>query len=205
MYFPIRGIGTSLAKPKITLSSPGMPGGNVMNCHLHIRHKGQRGFTLIELLIVVAVIGIIVSMLIPNLLDAFQKAKQKRTMADMKIMGTAMFAWLTDQSAAAAAGAASTSIDLTQYGTQLTPASLTTVLVSQYIQSIPTLDGWRSPYQYYLRTDNPHAAQVMAIRSLGRDKTAEGDVYTITSFDPTDYDRDIVWADGFLARYPQKR
>jgi len=176
-----------------------------MNCHLRIGHKGKRGFTLIELLIVVAVIGIIVSMLIPNLLDAFQKAKQKRTMADMKVMGTAMFAWLTDQSTAAAAGAGATSIDLTEYGTQLLPADLTTVLVSQYIQQIPTLDGWKSPFQYYLRTDNPHGAQVMAIRSLGRDKTAEGDVYTITSFDPTDYDRDIIWADGFMARYPSKR
>lgn len=175
-----------------------------MNCHLHIRQKGQRGFTLIELLIVVAVIGIIVSMLIPNLLDAFQKAKQKRTMGDMKVIGTAMFSWLTDQSAAAAAGASGT-VDLTQYGTQLAPSDLTTVLVSQYIQSIPTLDGWQSPYQYYLRTDNPHASQVMAIRSLGRDKTAEGDQYTVTSFDPTDYDRDIVWADGFMVRYPQKR
>jgi len=176
-----------------------------MNCHLCIRQKGQKGFTLIELLIVVAVIGIIVAMLIPNLLDAFQKAKQKRTMADMKIIGTAMFSWITDQSTAAAAGQAVTQIDLTQYGTQLLPADLTTVLVSQYIQSIPTLDGWQSPYQYYLRTDNPHAARVMAIRSLGRDKTAEGDAYTITAFDPTDYDRDIVWADGFMVRYPQKR
>jgi general secretion pathway protein G len=174
-----------------------------MNCHLRIRQKGQKGFTLIELLIVVAVIGIIVSMLIPNLLDALQKAKQKRTMGDIKVIGTAMFSWLTDQSTAAA-GAATTSIDLTQYGTQLAPADLTTVLVSQYIQQIPTLDGWKSPYQYYLRTDNPHGTQVMAIRSLGRDKTAEGDVYTVTAFDPTDYDRDIVWADGFFARYPQK-
>ena len=160
---------------------------------------------MIELLIVVAVIGIIVSMLIPNLLDAFQKAKQKRTMGDMKVIGTAMYSWLTDQSSAAAAGAATTSIDLTQYGTQLAPSDLTTVLVSQYIQQIPTLDGWKSPFQYYLRTDNPHATQVMAIRSLGRDKTAEGDTYTVTGFDPTDYDRDIIWADGFMARYPSKR
>ena len=175
-----------------------------MNCHLQIRRKRETGFTLIEILIVVSVIGIITAMLIPNLLDAMQKAKQKRTMGDMKVIGTAMFSWLTDQSAAAAAGASASVVDLTQYGTQLQPSDLTTVLVSQYIQAIPTLDGWQSPYQYYLRTDNPHAAQVMAIRSLGRDKTAEGDQYNVTAFDPTDYDRDIVWADGFMVRYPQK-
>ena len=43
----------------------------------------KKGFTLIELLIVVAIIGIIAALLIPNFLDALQKAKQKRTVADM--------------------------------------------------------------------------------------------------------------------------
>jgi type II secretion system protein G len=172
-----------------------------MHCHLRIR---QKGFTLIELLIVIAIIGIIAAMLIPNLLDALQKAKQKRTMGDMRVTGTAMFSWLTDQSAAAAAGATASSVDLTQYGPQLQASDLDAVLVSQYIQSIPRLDGWKSPFQYYLRTDNPHAQQVMAIRSLGRDKTADGDKYTVTAFDPTDYDRDVVWADGFMVRFPAK-
>ena len=46
-----------------------------------IRNR-QKGFTLIELLIVVAIIGIIAALLIPNFLDALQKAKQKRTVAD---------------------------------------------------------------------------------------------------------------------------
>ena len=48
-----------------------------------IRNR-QKGFTLIELLIVVAIIGIIAALLIPNFLDALQKAKQKRTVADMR-------------------------------------------------------------------------------------------------------------------------
>jgi prepilin-type N-terminal cleavage/methylation domain-containing protein len=172
-----------------------------MNCHLQIR---QKGFTLIEVLIVVAVIGIIVAMLIPNLMDALQKGKQKRTMGDIRITGLAMFSWVTDQSAAAAAGANATVVDLANYGTVMAVSDLTTVLIPQYIQSVPVLDGWRSPYQYYLRTDNPHATQVMAIRSFGRDRTPDAAKYTVTGFDPTDYDRDIVWADGYMVRWPAK-
>jgi prepilin-type N-terminal cleavage/methylation domain-containing protein len=176
-----------------------------MNCHLQIRTKArEKGFSLIEMLIVIAVIGIIAAMLVPNLLDALQKAKQKRTMGDMRITGLAMFTWVTDQAAAAAAGASATSVDLTAYGPQLAASDLATVLIPQYVQSIPVLDGWKSPYQYFLLTSNPHAAQVMAIRSLGRDKAADSTQYTVTSFDPTDYDRDIVWADGYMVRWPAK-
>src|SRR5215831_13836410 len=88
-----------------------------------IRNR-QKGFTLIELLIVVAIIGIIAALLIPNFLDALQKAKQKRTVADVRNTGTAMFSWLTDQVGAAAAGAAATDINLASYGSVLQASDL---------------------------------------------------------------------------------
>jgi prepilin-type N-terminal cleavage/methylation domain-containing protein len=166
----------------------------------------QKGFTLIELLIVIAIIGIIVSMLIPNLLDAMQKAKQKRTIADVRITGTAMFSWLTDQVGAAAAGQSNSNVVLSSYGSTRTPAALESLLAPAYLQVVPPIDGWKSSYEYYLKTGSlVHDHQVMLIRSQGRNKAFSSSDYTVTSFDSTDYDQDIVWADGFMVRWPSPK
>src|ERR1700687_2154108 len=169
--------------------------------------RRQHGFTLIELLIVVAIIGIIAALLIPNFLDALQKSKQKRTEADMRNLGTAMFAWVTDQAGAAAAGAAATGdVDLSTFKSNV-QTDLSTVLVSQYIQSVPFKDGWMHQFSYYMNYTNPlGGVGIMGLLSYGRDGIADAGspVYTVTGFDPTDYDRDLVWADGYFVRYPQK-
>ena len=116
-----------------------------------------------------------------------------------------MFSWLTDQVGAAAAGATATEVDLTTtYGSALTSGDISTFLVPQYLQVVPDKDGWKNTYSYWMNTANVLAPTVLAIRSKGRDNSALGSKYTVAGFDPTDYDQDIVWADGFFVRWPQK-
>lgn len=176
-----------------------------------LKRNRQRGFTLIELLIVVAIIGIIAAILIPNLLDALQKAKQKRTVSDMRNAGTAWMSWLTDQVGAASAGAGKrydaskhASVDYTTLLFYLRPTD-----TFFYMQDVPQIDGWRNPLEFGL---NPNLLQssVMSIYARSRDNAKAshqnidvGQVFDVLPFLATDYDQDIVWADGYFVLWPE--
>ena len=59
----------------------------------------RKAFTLIELLIVVAIIGILAAIAVPNFLNAQGRAKISRTVADMKALHTAMETYNLDNNA----------------------------------------------------------------------------------------------------------
>src|SRR5258706_3949914 len=81
--------GRSAGTPRVAPPLLSRHAGTYKGGHAMLK-RDSKGFTLIELLIVVAIIGIIAAIAIPNLLNAIDRGKQKRTMADMRSVGTAV-------------------------------------------------------------------------------------------------------------------
>ena len=144
--------------------------------------RRDRGFTLIELLIVVAIIGIIAAIAIPNLLNAINRGRQKRTMADMRTIATSIEAYAVDNS-------------FYPRGVT-TSAGMEEHVSPTYLKNMPNNDGWRNEMLF----SSEAAGATYTVQSMGRDAANNGCVGgTITQ----DFDSDICYSSGVFIQWPE--
>jgi type II secretion system protein G len=92
----------------------------------------RHGFTLIELLIVVAIIGIIAAIAIPQLVDYIQRSRCERTEADARTIALSLGAYYNDFDEYPDTGF----------------NSLCGAVEPTYLQQVPRTDGWNNTWIY---------------------------------------------------------
>jgi len=135
-------------------------------------------------LVLVAIIGILAAIAIPNFVTALQRSKQKRTMADMRSLATALETYATTAN---------------QYPQAASAAELGPVLTPTYIKAVPTVDGWGTALRY------EGSPRDYAITSAGADQKFEHEVLGEYSPGTTtqNFDCDLVFANGSFVQYPE--
>jgi prepilin-type N-terminal cleavage/methylation domain-containing protein len=166
--------------------------------------KKRNGFTLIELLIVVAIIGILAALLIPNAMTALQKAKVRGSQKDIQTIAITISDYISDKVIPFAANG---DIDNT----------VRSALSPLYLKVLPTNDQWGTTYKVYTGTNCTQygltgpSTDDFLIASYGRDKTIESwtynsatpdnGLYSISSM--ADFAKDLVNLNGALIRGPR--
>jgi type II secretory pathway pseudopilin PulG len=137
-------------------------------------------------LVVVAIVGILAAIAIPNLLTAMQRSRQKRTMADLRNIATALETYGADHLQE-------------EYPPGEYAESLSPYLQPKYVKVLPGLDGWGTGIRY-----SPLPNRGYMIRSAGGDKIFEHDSPDEYTRGATHhFDCDIVYANGEFLQYPE--
>jgi type II secretion system protein G len=147
----------------------------------------QAGFTLIELLVAVAVVGILAAIAIPNMLQAIDKSRQNRTMAELRTVATALEEYNIDQSA----------YPVVATEAEMAGSALEMALEPVHIRVLPTQDSWNNGMRYV------SDGVLYTAGSLARDGRFGGNLIVEGAGGrTTDFDCDIVFANGQFLQWP---
>lgn len=158
-----------------------------------MRIQRRAGFTLIEVLVVVAILGIIVAIAVVNYRNAIERARQRRSMADMRGLATAVEAYAADFDRYPPASAF-----VLPPGLSLPNGNLVVTqnyLQPTYLRTVPLADGWNSWFTY--GTTSARTDYVLRTAAQG------GVRQTDPLYGPTtDFRDDIVLVNGQFVQWP---
>ena len=150
------------------------------------------------IIIVVVVLGVVVmggilaAIAIPNLLTAMERSKQKRTMADIRSISTAVEAYATEKNT---------------YPKVQSVDELPPLLAPTYMRMVPTRDGWGGPLRYACVKEEDGRCVGYVVASSGKDRQFEhpdlGEYLASPPGATSKFDCDIVYSNGNFVEYPE--
>ena len=142
--------------------------------------------------VLVAIIGIVAAIAIPNLLTATQRSKQKRTMADVRSLSTALEAYAVDHD---------------EYPKASSVPELSATLSPTYIKQVPVKDGWAHDLKYQCWSDDSaETCKSYAIASAGKDGVFDHEDlrdYKDSPSSKANFNTDIVDQNGEFTSLPE--
>ena len=118
--------------------------------------KGQlTGFSLLELLVVLAIIGIILSFIVPNVINRPNDARKAKIINDIKVIETALDLYKLDNG---------------KYPNEKNGLEVLTDIDKKYINRVPN-DPWGNKYRYR----NPGKFGLIDIWTFGADNIEGGE------------------------------
>jgi general secretion pathway protein G len=129
--------------------------------------------------VLVAMTGVIAAIAIPNFLNAIDRGKQKRTMADMRTIAEGVEAYKREFN--------------NQYPTVPTAADMRQALEPRFLRSFPVKDGWGNDF---VLESSPDAYTIF---SHGKDGIGSDCEPAVT----TSFNDEICFQNGKFVRHPQ--
>jgi general secretion pathway protein G len=176
--------------PRCGNPSNGAPPGSIQP---PVPGKGSNTAVIVIIVVVVvfvgiAILGILAAIAIPNFVTAKERTVQRRTMADVRWLATAIEAYATDNN---------------HYPKAATVEELQPLLTPTYSKTIPLRDGWNHELRYEAWSRQGEYDSY-AVGSAGKDGLWEHEtLQEYTGGSTTGFDCDIVFSGGSFLQSPQ--